>query len=102
MFTMITTEEYRNLIEELAETKSMLENISFEFKFCDEKRDKAEESLKELLLMLTKGEIVAKWDDKKFESFDIEREGEIAKFINANYVENGVLTFTKKEKKDAE
>lgn len=91
MFAMITTEEYKELL--LAQ--EALGSVAQELSYCDKKRQKAEDALKELLLMLTKGQTTVNWSDKKFAWHDLARAEEVAEYINKNYVIDGKLQFEK-------
>lgn len=90
MVTMITTEEYKELVLAKAET----DRLNEELKQADQRLTDAERNLKELLLLLTKGETVPKYGTA-FEGFEIINDSEIAKYISENYMTKGLLKFTK-------
>lgn len=87
MIAMITTEEYQKLI--LAKQQGELDRI-----MCG----KAEEELQQikaelncLLRVLTDGKEVVKWEDGKFEAFDLANRSVITNYINENYIKDGKL-----------
>jgi hypothetical protein len=88
MYAVITTDEYRELIE--------AEQMSKEFRkdFIDAVAEmKAiREQLDNLLLCITKGAKASQWQDGKFEWHDLADKNDIAKYINENFMEYGRLT----------
>lgn len=92
MITMITSEEYRELVLGEEERDRLLE----ELKYKEEQLEKAQKTLEELLLMLTKGTGIPKYGDK-FESYDIIDDSVIADYINTHFKDKGTLYFVDKE-----
>ena len=90
MFAMITTEEY----EKLVIAKKELELLTESVKQLNTIRQEAEDNLKELLLMLTKGEKKVQWEDG-IKWFDIAPAEKVAEYLNKHYIKDGILTFTK-------
>ena len=91
MFAMITTEEYKELL--LA--KQYSEALEEDNNILADRVIEAEECLRELLLMLTKGHTSVNWSDKKFAWHDLARSEEVAEYLNKNYVIDGRLQFEK-------
>lgn len=81
MLTMITSEEYKNLVL----VDSEYHRLSEEFKDAKEKLKLTEIALENLLLMLTKGKTTPDYKDG-FKSFDIEIDINIANYINENFL----------------
>ena len=95
MYTIITTEEYKELILDQVEKAELQDSIIEWVKRCAE----AEDSLKELLLTITQGKTKACYEE--FKTYELATDFEIAEFINRNYVdENGILNFTKVHKEN--
>lgn len=90
MFAMITTEEYKKLIIAEQDLAQAVDTITI----CNKEKQEAEDSLKELLLMLTKGEKKVQWEDG-IKWFDIAPAEKIAEYLNKHYFKDGILTFTK-------
>lgn len=88
MYAVITTEEYRELLE--------AEQMSKEFRkdFIDAVAEMkaVREQLDNLLLCITKGAKASQWQDGKFEGFDLADKDAIAGYINRNFMEYGRLT----------
>ena len=63
--------------------------------------NESKDELKELILILTKGKERASYGDYNFANYEIEDNNKIAKYLNDNYLVNGVLKF-KKIKKELE
>lgn len=87
-FTMITNDEYKELIVAQCDSKNYedaFHEVSIELKETREKLDA-------LLLYITKGATHSKWEDGKFESFDLARDFELADYINKYFMKNGRLT----------
>ena len=85
--TMITNDDYKELIlaqQKVAEYEDALHQIAEELKF-------ERGHLANLLLCITKGEKTSKWQDGKFEGFDLAEKDDIAKYINETFVEYGRL-----------
>jgi hypothetical protein len=103
-FVMIDTDEYKELVlaqGELSLVKEDVSKLTTElFNISVEKRE-VEAELNELLLEITKGKNRTDYDDEEFPSYDIASNYVMAEFINANYLENGILKF-RKVKKEAE
>lgn len=89
MFTMITSEEYKELVLAKEENTRLLE----ELKYADEQLRITQNNLKELLLLLTNGKTSTIYGE--LQSFEIITDTEIAKYINKNYLAKGTLKFTK-------
>lgn len=87
---MITTEEYKDLI--LA--KNSVDRLNEELMYADKKLENAQNSIKELLLMLTEGKTAPTYNDE-FNTFEIASDTVIAKYINENYLSNRMLNFNK-------
>lgn len=86
MFAMITTDEYKELINAQQEGevyKEQLAEASTEVRELTEK-------LVGLLNCITSGEN-PKWN-KTYRSYDMADENTIANYINDNFVEDGILT----------
>lgn len=86
MFAMITTEKYRGLIE--AEKEAETYKKAYQENKAELQEIKTE--INSLLLMITQDKRVSAWDEK-FEGFDMASGEDIAKYINENFVENGIL-----------
>jgi hypothetical protein len=88
MYAVITTEEYRELIE--------AEQMSKEFRkdFIDAVAEMkaVRGQLDNLLLFITKGAKKSQWQDGDFEGYDLENKDELAKYINKNFMKDGRLT----------
>lgn len=91
MFTIITTEEYKDLLLAKEDCNNRLD----EAYVLAERLNEVEENLQELLLMLVKGNPTPTWGTK-FEWIDIERAENIAEYINKNYLNTG-LKFEKEK-----
>ena len=105
MFTMITTEEYKELLlaqQDKAELEDTVCNLQKEQKATEEKLKKVEDELKELLLLLVEGEKRVHWTEGKYETFDLVGREEIVAYINEHYVWNGELQFKKVKENDDE
>lgn len=87
MYAVITTEEYKELIEAQQDVK----NYGDAFHECSVELSETRKKLDALLLFITKGETISKWEDKKFESFDLARDFELAEYINKHFMKNGRL-----------
>ena len=94
MFAMITTDEYRQLIND----QNALERVLQDLELAESKRAETEAELKDLLLMITKGTTSVNWGDKKFAWHDLAQSEEIVEYINNNYVVDGRLQFEKATK----
>lgn len=93
MFAVITTEEYKELLEAKKDNENFLEDL-YELA---KRVLKAEESLTEVLQLLTKGGRKPEIGEQ-YESWDILTQSEIAKYINEHYLADGKLQFEKVEK----
>ena len=92
MLTMITTEEYRELVLGEEERNRLLE----ELRYTEEKLQETQKALDDLLLMLTKGETIPEYPDG-FKSFNIELDNTIAKYINEHFVTERKLNISNTE-----
>ena len=90
MFAIITTEEYQNLIR----AKDDRDTLSEELMYTDKKLKQTSEKLKELVLLLTKGKTKAIWNNE-LAICDLAELDDVTEYLNKNYFENGILTFTK-------
>lgn len=88
MYAVITTEEYKELIE----AEQMSKEFREDFIQCADELKDVRGQLDKLLLCITNGEKVSRWQDGKFEGFDLADKEEIAKYINTHFVYNGRLT----------
>lgn len=95
MFAIITTEEYRELLEAKAE----LEEIHADLNRMIDDAIKAREEQRELILVLTKGGKSPEVGDE-YKNWDIESTENIADFINKNYLLKSRLQFEKTEVED--
>lgn len=93
---MIDSDEYRELV--LA--KEAKDEIEKELDLTDRRLMQKEYEFKELLLLITKGEFKTKYDEGKFQSYDIASNYDLVDFVNENYVENGLLKFNKVKKEN--
>jgi hypothetical protein len=88
MYAVITTEEYKELLE--------AEQMSKEFRkdFLDAVAElkEAREQLDNLLLFITKGAKKSQWMDGDFEGYDLADKDELAKYINKHFMKDGRLT----------
>lgn len=92
--TMIPNEEYKDLILAEADAHKMLielENVKQELLETDCKVANLQNELNCLLRTLTGGQEVVKWEDGKFETYDLADRQAIVDYINENYVANGKL-----------
>lgn len=100
MVVMITSEEYKKLI--LTEEKyqqELKDNVDLikEKNNLKEEIINLEQELKELLLIVTGDKERASYMEKDFSGYDLADREEVAKYINKNYMNNGVLKFRKLE-----
>ena len=91
MYAVITTEEYKELIQAQGELAKMQDALLYESR----KREKAEKSLKELLMMLTKGNTSTEYGDGAYKWYEIEERERIVEYLNENYVSEKNLQFEK-------
>ena len=87
MFTIITTDEYRGLIE--AEREAEIFKKVYQKNKAELQEIKTE--INSLLLMLTKNEREASYGKKEFQLYEIADCDVIASHINEFFVENGKL-----------
>ena len=92
---MITTEEYKELLS----AKEDAETYLIEFNLARAEAEKLKADLKELLLVLTKGNEKTAYRDA-FHSFEVEMDDKISKYVNDNYFEDGKILFERKVKAD--
>ena len=95
MFAMIPAEEYKNLIISDLEHELLRADhhqAVEEIKELKEKLGKTQEKLIELLNCITQGIKSPKWEDGKYEGFDLADNKTIADYINKNFVKDGILT----------
>lgn len=85
--TMISNEEYKELI--LAQDEN--EYLDDALNSANKRLNKRTMALNGLLLMLTKGARTTEWKDRKFEPYDLASNTEIADYLNAHYVKDGIL-----------
>jgi hypothetical protein len=88
---MITTDEYQDLIR----AKDERDKLSEELVYADNKLMQTEQKLKELVLLLTDGKVKVGWHTNELSICDLADGKDIAEYLNKNYMENGILTFTK-------
>jgi hypothetical protein len=99
-FAMLTTNEYKELILKEKELDDALRDYGFlenENRKLTGQLAYIEEELKELLLILTDNKERASYMEHDFSEYDLADKKEIAKYINKNYMKNGVLKFRKVE-----
>lgn len=99
-FTMITTEEYKELIKKEIDLEIAWEDyeeLVEEHEILKLQLSKVEEELKDLLLIITDNKERASYMDYEFSEIDLADRSKVAKYINKNYMENGVLKFRKVE-----
>ena len=87
MFAMITTEEYKELLEAQRDAELYREC----FKRAEHELKTRNAELNELLLLLTKGQKKSEWTSGYFNNFDLADGQVIAEYINEKYLENGML-----------
>lgn len=87
MFAMITTEEYKGLIE--AGKEAEIYKKVYQENKAELQEIKTE--INSLLLMLTNNEREASCGNKEFQLFEIADCDAIASYINENFVEDGKL-----------
>ena len=88
MFAMITTDEYKELLS----AKQEGEVYMMEFTKAVTELKEVREQLDNLLLTITKGAKASQWQDGDFEGYDLADKGELAKYINKNFMKDGRLT----------
>jgi hypothetical protein len=88
MYAVITTEEYKELLDDQQAKQDYFEA----FVECADELNEVREQLDNLLLCITKGAKKPQWLDGNFEGYDLEDKDELAKYINKNFMENGRLT----------
>lgn len=103
MFAMITTDEYKELIlaqQENAEYQDIVIDLDIRRQGAEDNLKEVEEELKDLLLLLMKGEKRVPWAEGKYETFDLAGREETIAYINKHYVWNGELQFRKVKNND--
>lgn len=88
MFAMITTDEYKELLEAQYDGKNYADafhEVSIELK-------EVRLQLDGLLLFITKGAKKSQWMDGDFEGYDLADKDELAKYINKHFMKDGRLT----------
>ena len=95
MFSMIPSEEYKNLI--IADLEFELlrgehRQAVEEIKDLKAKLGETQEKLAGLLCCITQGIKSPKWEDSKYEGFDLADNKTIADYINKNFLKDGILT----------
>lgn len=103
-FTCLSNEDFKKAIlveTELEKAKQEIVQLSDDNLNLTNELNESKEELKDLILMLTGGKERASYCDYNFANYEIEDSGEIAKYLNENYLEKGVLKF-KKIKKELE
>ena len=88
MLAMITTEEYKELI--LIDQEC--EQVKLDFNRVAEELKQTQEELAGLLCCITQGIKSPKWEDSKYEGFDLADNKTIADYINKNFLKDGILT----------
>ena len=88
MYVVITTDEYKELLEDQQAKQDYFEA----FVECADELREVRKQLDNLLLFITKGAKKSQWMDGDFEGYDLENKDELAKYINKNFIENGRLT----------
>jgi hypothetical protein len=92
--TMIPNEEYKNLILAEQELSQVKKELNCANKCLTEKERELhllEEEFNCLLRRLTDGKEVSRWEDNRFETYDLADRDTIASYINENYFEDGKL-----------
>ena len=99
-YAVITTGEYKELIKKEVE----LDDAWRDYGFLENENRKLtgqlayiEEELKELLLVITDNKERASYMEHDFSEYDLADKNKVAKYINKNYMKNGVLKFKKVE-----
>ena len=87
MYAVITTEEYKGLLSAMQEGEVYMMQYAQAVKELKETK----KQLDDLLLCITKGETQSKWQDGRFEYFDLAEKEEIAKHINENFMKKSGL-----------
>jgi hypothetical protein len=87
MFAMITTEEYKELLE----AQQNYDERVVELHQIAEELEKQKWWFADFLFFITKGEKKSKWQDGKFEGFDLADKEEIAEYINTHFMDDGRL-----------
>ena len=87
MFAMITTEEYKELIQAQKDAGLYREC----FKRAEQELKSRNNELNELLLLVTKGQKKSEWSSGYFNNYDLADLQTIAEYINEKYLENGML-----------
>lgn len=96
---IIESGEYCDLIlkqKELEETKAMMNEKETKNKEWEEKYNKKQKELEELILIITGGKVSFY---ERIETYDIE-EGDLTKYLNKYYYENTQLRFEKRSEID--
>ena len=88
MYAVITTDEYKELLS--AEQEGNEYMIAYTDAVMELKE--VREQLDNLLLFITKGAKKSQWMDGDFEGYDLENKDELAKYINKNFMKDGILT----------
>ena len=91
MFAIITTEEYKELVQTQQENAELLDAV----KCAGIELEQVKADLKELLLMLTKGNEATEYNDAIY-SFEIVTNDVIAKYISENYFKKGKVIFKRR------
>lgn len=87
MFAMITTEEYKELLQAQNDAELYREC----FKRAERELNIRNNELNELLILLTQGKKKSEWSNGLFNNFDLTDPQTIAEYINEKYLENGIL-----------
>ena len=91
MYAVITTEEYKELLEEKQNAKQyrveVLETL--------QKLIEVKKNFEELLLMIVRNRTEAEWTDHQYKWHDLADRDEVVEYINKNYVSKGFLQFKK-------
>ena len=87
MFAMITTEEYKELLQGQKDAEIYREC----FKRAEQELKVRNAELNELLLLLTEGNKKSEWSNGLFNNFDLADPQTIAEYINEKHLENGKL-----------
>jgi hypothetical protein len=87
MFAMITTDEYKELLNDQQTKQDYYEA----FVECADELNEVRGQFNNLLLFITKGAKASQWQDGKFECFDLARDYEIANYINENFMRDSRL-----------
>ena len=99
-YVVIATEEYKGLIikeKDLDIAWEDYEELEEQSRLLKIDLDAIEEELKKLILVITDNKERASYMEHDFSEYDLADKNEIAKYINKNYMKNGVLKFRKVE-----